>query len=42
MFWEPVGIEEEGAADACGVEQSGEFGGAVALEGHVLELFVGY
>lgn len=37
----PIGIEEEGGAEGGAIEGAGNFGAAVALEGHVGEHSVG-
>ncbi len=41
-FGEPIGVDEKGGAEGGAVEGTGDFGAAVALEGHAAELSVGY
>lgn len=41
-FIEPVGVDEERGAERSAIQDTSDFGAAVALEGHAAELSVGY
>ena len=41
-FIEPVGVDEERGAERSAIQDTSDFGAAVALKGHAAELSVGY